>query len=92
MRATATHATGDGRRRCASSAMSSVPIRFLVAFAPAAVSADKVQGGIPSPFAPPSGCAFHPRCPIVIDKCRAPPGPELRPLAEAHEVSCWRAS
>ena len=54
-------------------------------------AADKVRGEIPSPFDPPSGCAFHPRCPIVVDKCRAEPGPELRRLAETHEVSCWRA-
>ena len=62
------------------------------AFAPAEVSANKVHGEIPSPFDPPSGCAFHPRCPIVIDQCRAPPGPELRAVAGEHEVSCWRAS
>jgi peptide/nickel transport system ATP-binding protein len=61
-------------------------------FAPAGASADKVRGEIPSPFDPPAGCAFHPRCPIVVDKCRVIPGPELRRLADAHEVSCWRAS
>jgi len=60
-------------------------------FAPASAAADKVRGEIPSPFNPPSGCTFHPRCPIVIDKCRAAPGPELARLAEAHAVSCWRA-
>jgi peptide/nickel transport system ATP-binding protein len=60
-------------------------------FAPAEAAADKVKGEIPSPFAPPSGCAFHPRCPIVVDKCRAAPGPELAPIADAHAVSCWRA-
>jgi peptide/nickel transport system ATP-binding protein len=62
------------------------------AFAPAAASANKVHGEIPSPFDPPRGCAFHPRCPIVVDQCRAPPGPALRELAEAHAVSCWRAA
>jgi peptide/nickel transport system ATP-binding protein len=62
------------------------------AFAPAAASANKVHGEIPSPFDPPRGCAFHPRCPIAIEQCRATPGPELRVLAEAHEVSCWRAA
>jgi peptide/nickel transport system ATP-binding protein len=30
-----------------------------------------VQGEIPSPINPPSGCTFHPRCPLVNDKCRA---------------------
>jgi peptide/nickel transport system ATP-binding protein len=61
------------------------------AFAPVGASKDKVRGEIPSPFDPPSGCTFHPRCPIVIDKCRAEPGPELRPLAETHEARCWLA-
>ena len=61
-------------------------------FAPAGASADKVRGEIPSPFDPPTGCAFHPRCPIAVDKCRVVPGPELRLLGDAHEVSCWRAS
>jgi peptide/nickel transport system ATP-binding protein len=60
-------------------------------FAPAAASADKVRGEIPSPFDPPAGCAFHPRCPIAVDQCRVVPGPELRFLAGGHEVSCWRA-
>ena len=61
------------------------------AFAPAATAQDKVHGEIPSPFDPPSGCAFHPRCPIVVDACRQNPGPVLRPLADGHAVSCWRA-
>jgi peptide/nickel transport system ATP-binding protein len=61
-------------------------------FAPAAASADKVRGEIPSPFDPPAGCSFHPRCPIAIDQCRALPGPELRVLGADHEVSCWRVS
>jgi peptide/nickel transport system ATP-binding protein len=30
-----------------------------------------VQGEIPSPINPPSGCTFHPRCPLVNDRCRA---------------------
>jgi peptide/nickel transport system ATP-binding protein len=29
-----------------------------------------VQGEIPSPINPPSGCTFHPRCPLVLDRCR----------------------
>ena len=30
-----------------------------------------VQGEIPSPINPPSGCTFHPRCPLMNDRCRA---------------------
>ena len=29
-----------------------------------------VQGELPSPFAPPPGCAFHPRCPIAVERCK----------------------
>jgi peptide/nickel transport system ATP-binding protein len=60
-------------------------------FAPAGAAADKVKGEIPSPFNPPTGCAFHPRCPIAVDKCRVEPGPELAEIADGHKVSCWRA-
>jgi peptide/nickel transport system ATP-binding protein len=61
-------------------------------FAPAAAAADKVHGEIPNPFAPPAGCAFHPRCPIATGECRVAPGPELRRLETGHEVSCWHAA
>ena len=29
-----------------------------------------VQGEVPNPLNPPSGCAFHPRCPLANDRCR----------------------
>jgi len=47
-------------------------------------------GEIPSAINPPSGCRFHPRCPIAIDKCsqEIPPLLELRP---GHHVACWMA-
>jgi len=31
----------------------------------------QVQGEIPNPIHPPSGCTFHPRCPFVNDRCRS---------------------
>jgi peptide/nickel transport system ATP-binding protein len=31
----------------------------------------QVEGEIPSPIDPPSGCAFHPRCPLANDRCKA---------------------
>jgi dipeptide transport system ATP-binding protein len=48
-----------------------------------------LQGELPSPFNPPPGCAFNPRCPNVIERCRSE-RPEMAGDA-AHEVSCWRA-
>jgi dipeptide transport system ATP-binding protein len=37
-----------------------------------------IKGELPSPLAPPSGCAFHPRCPFADDRCRAEV-PKLQP-------------
>jgi oligopeptide/dipeptide ABC transporter ATP-binding protein len=46
-------------------------------------------GDVPNPEAPPPGCAFHPRCPQVMDICRGTL-PDPRDLAELapHEVRC----
>lgn len=48
-----------------------------------------LRGEPPSPLFPPSGCAFHPRCPYAIDRCREE-RPELRPFREG-KVRCHRA-
>ncbi|WEK50500.1 MAG: dipeptide ABC transporter ATP-binding protein [Candidatus Kaistia colombiensis] len=47
----------------------------------------RLKGELPSPFNPPKGCAFHPRCPLAFDKCRVD-RPELRFHGET-EVACW---
>ncbi len=46
-----------------------------------------LQGEVPSPMNPPSGCVFHPRCPRAVDSCRqgVPPLEEKRP---GHWVAC----
>ena len=44
-------------------------------------------GEVPSPLNPPSGCAFHPRCPIAIDRCRGEV-PELREVKPGHRAAC----
>ena len=36
-----------------------------------------VKGEIPNPIDPPPGCAFHPRCPLVMDRCRREIPPEV---------------
>ena len=45
-----------------------------------------VGGEVPSPITPPSGCAFHPRCPLANARCRQE-RPELRPSLGA-DVAC----
>ncbi|MFK8250154.1 dipeptide ABC transporter ATP-binding protein [Ancylobacter terrae] len=46
-----------------------------------------LEGELPSPFDPPAGCAFNPRCPLAFDRCRR----ESPPLEtkQGREVACW---
>ena len=46
-----------------------------------------LTGEIPSPLNPPSGCSFHPRCPIARDACKAE-RPVLRDVGNGHWVAC----
>jgi peptide/nickel transport system ATP-binding protein len=46
-----------------------------------------VAGEVPNPLDPPSGCAFHPRCPHANARCRTE-RPVLRPAAGSAEVAC----
>src|SRR5262249_17115334 len=50
-----------------------------------------IEGQPPDPAALPPGCAFHPRCPYVIDRCRAEAPPESQ-LARQHHARCWVAA
>ncbi len=50
-----------------------------------------LTGEVPSPTHIPTGCVFHPRCPIAIEDCKAEI-PALRELRPGHEVACIRAS
>jgi oligopeptide transport system ATP-binding protein len=47
-------------------------------------------GEVPSPLNPPSGCVFHPRCPIAVDRCRSTV-PELRQVKTGHLAACLLA-
>jgi oligopeptide/dipeptide ABC transporter ATP-binding protein len=46
-----------------------------------------LQGDVPSPFNPPSGCHFHTRCPIVAPRCREA-APRTRTITPGHYVTC----
>jgi oligopeptide transport system ATP-binding protein len=49
-----------------------------------------LEGDVPSPIDPPSGCRFHPRCPIAADICSAE-RPEWRDAGGNHWVACHLA-
>jgi oligopeptide/dipeptide ABC transporter ATP-binding protein len=48
-----------------------------------------LPGDVPSPINPPSGCRFHPRCPLAADICKQQ-APEWRALAPGHWVACHK--
>jgi len=48
---------------------------------------DLIHGDLPSPINLPTGCRFHPRCPMACDICRQE-NPELREVKPGHFVAC----
>jgi len=46
-----------------------------------------VAGEVPNPLNPPTGCAFHPRCPYALDRCKSE-RPELMLHPDGGEVAC----
>jgi oligopeptide/dipeptide ABC transporter ATP-binding protein len=46
-----------------------------------------LQGETPNPILLPTGCRFHPRCPVAMDKCRTS-DPQLVRVAEKHDAAC----
>jgi oligopeptide transport system ATP-binding protein len=49
-----------------------------------------LQGDVPSPINPPSGCRFHTRCPVAVERCSSE-RPDWRDLGEGHWVACHLA-
>jgi oligopeptide transport system ATP-binding protein len=49
------------------------------------------KGEVPSPINPPSGCVFHPRCPVAVEGCSRT-RPVLRELRPGHWVACSEAA
>ena len=49
-----------------------------------------IEGLVPDVFNWPEGCLFHPRCPLVEDRCRSQ-AQSLQPTgASEHEIACWK--
>jgi oligopeptide/dipeptide ABC transporter ATP-binding protein len=51
------------------------------------VKKDLLEGDIPSPINPPSGCTFHTRCPYAQEIC-SKECPQMRDINEKHRVAC----
>jgi len=49
-----------------------------------------IPGNVPNPGNFPSGCRFHPRCPIAVERCRTEM-PTLRDVGGGHLARCFRA-
>jgi oligopeptide/dipeptide ABC transporter ATP-binding protein len=66
-------------------------IESIPKFGDAAERLTAIEGQPPDPSALPPGCAFHPRCPFVVDRCRAEAPPESH-LTPQHRTRCWVAA
>ncbi len=49
-----------------------------------------LEGDVPSPINPPSGCRFHTRCPLAFDKCMEEE-PPFKDYGNEHYAACWLA-
>ncbi len=47
-----------------------------------------LEGDVPSPLNPPSGCRFHTRCPLAFDKC-SQETPPFKDYGNEHYAACW---
>jgi oligopeptide/dipeptide ABC transporter ATP-binding protein len=65
--------------------MSAIPI------ADPRVKRDRIilTGDVPSPLRPPSGCRFHPRCPVAMAHCKIEE-PKFKEVSPNHFAACWR--
>jgi len=48
-----------------------------------------LSGDVPSPLHPPSGCRFHPRSPVVMERC-AWEEPQFKEYIPGHSAACWK--
>jgi oligopeptide/dipeptide ABC transporter ATP-binding protein len=50
-----------------------------------------IEGQPPDLASPPGGCAFHPRCPKMMDRCRTEEPPRFD-IAASQSARCWLAA
>ena len=62
-------------------------LKELPTLAPGRRQYQPIRGELPSPLAPPPGCAFHPRCPHAMPRCTAE-RPLLRAIGAGHASAC----
>ncbi len=56
---------------------------------PGRIEIEPIAGSVPSPYAMPTGCKFHPRCADYMDGVCEVQDPPLTEVARGHEVSCY---
>ena len=86
------HAVETGTREAIFSAPQHPYTRALLSATPVAdpfAQKERIilEGELPSPFDPPSGCAFHPRCPLAFERCRREEPPVE--TKNGREVACF---
>jgi len=86
------HTVEMGRREAIFAAPQHPYTRALLSATPVADPMAKreriiLKGELPSPFDPPKGCPFNPRCPLVFDRCRVD-RPPLE-IKQGRAVACW---
>lgn len=62
----------------------------LVLDADELVQFDTIEGEVPSPLSPPSGCYYHPRCPLATKECRVTQ-PATTVVSELRTVACYHS-
>ncbi|MEM7533292.1 MAG: ABC transporter ATP-binding protein [Chloroflexota bacterium] len=64
-------------------------LKSIPKMTPGRVTIDPIEGSVPSPYAKPTGCKFHPRCPDYMPGICEQHDPPLTEVAAGHEVSCY---